>query len=362
MSEQPDKGEMFEPSDVPALRRDLIEWLTDGRGYAFHRRQSRSAGSMLGRPELDGHPIAMHAYAELLCQQEPKALKEAELYYVTAEMTSIVQAAAASMPAFVPRADDFPTPCGLVLFEAPLVTYRRSEEPIGLMVENRLALDFRDQPYEDIAIVACSWGPYNAGGGWRDGGVFMSFYRDRRHLLSRLRDDSVRDDIRSTLARLVPDNECGMAFDDSPELQEAVQAYDQPAFTTHWAKYLMATLLLMNQPLVYQRDEAVRRGLRRQLERAGYPTGGIRILDVRPRRYATAPTAEDLEGTAGDDARRGVSVRFPVAGHWRNHWYPKREVHRPMWIEEHWRGPEDAPIVHPERVRVLRNHEERQPS
>ncbi|PZG20626.1 hypothetical protein [Nonomuraea aridisoli] len=358
-------AETFEPTDVPALRRDLMEWLRDGRGLEFHSRQSTDAGTRLGHPEFNGHPRVMRAYAEMLCAHERRALADAELYFVTAEMTAIVQAAAASMPAFAPTAEDFPHPAGLIVFEAPLISVRRPEAAAALIVDNRLAVDKRDQPYEDIPIIACTWGPYDRAGSWKNGGVLVSFYRDRRDMLAPMLDDTVREFIRPTLARLVPDNEWAIAYADRGELEQQLREHDTPAYTSHWAKYLLTTLMLMQQPLIYQRTEPVRRGLRRQLERAGYPTGGIRILDARPRRYTTVPGAghgqdvEPVDGEAGSG--RTLSVRVPVTGHWRNHWYPKRRVHRPLWIEDHWRGPEDAPIVHPERVRVLRHHE-RQPS
>ncbi|RCG19077.1 hypothetical protein DQ384_38005 [Sphaerisporangium album] len=359
----------FEAADVPALRRELLGWLGDGRGFRFHAVMSKCAGSMMGHPELDGHPGMMRAYAEMVCEQETRTLRDAELYYVTAEMTQLVRSAAAELPAFVPDAGDFPTPRGLIVFGAPLVTHRRPERGL-VLVDGRLTLDYREHAYEDINVSACTWGPYDAGGQWKHGGVWMSFYRDRAEMLAKLQHDRVRDGLRADHARLVPDNEYGIKYlDEGAEkarLQEDLAAKDDPAWTSHWAKHLMATLLLMRQPLVYQRTEPIRRGLRRQLERSGLPTGDIRIVDARPRRYTTAPRDQEAgerpqSGDHGaEETGRKVRVRFPVDGFWRNQWYPSRGVHRPKWIEEHWRGPEDAPIVHPERVRVLRTHPDQQ--
>ncbi|PZG33710.1 hypothetical protein C1I98_28545 [Spongiactinospora gelatinilytica] len=345
----------FEAGDVPALRRDLLEWLRDGRGLHYHTLTSQHAGTMLGLPEYDGHPDLMASFAEILCDREARSLAVAELYFVTAEMTEIVQAAAVGLPAFVPDREDFPSPAGLIVFETPLVQYDRLEEPAAVIVENRLAADFRKQPFETVGITAATWGPYDGAGQWQSGGVLMSFYRDRREMLANLLDDRIRGDVRGTLARLMPDNEFAFQFTAGPEraAREAdLRRHDSPAFTSYWAKHLMATLLLMRQPLVYQRAETIRRNLRRQLQRAGYPTGDVRVLDARPRRYERV-ASDGTEAAAGE---RKLGVRFPVAGHWRNHWYPRRQVHRPLWIDEHWRGPEDAPIVHQERVRVLRAH------
>ncbi|MGP3917654.1 hypothetical protein [Nonomuraea sp. 10N515B] len=352
----------FAADEVPALRRDLLEWIRDGRGLAFHARMSHSAGTMMGRPELDGHPGMMHAYAEMLVAQETRTLADAELYFVTAEMTELVQTAAASMPAFPPDADDFPVPAGLVVYETPLVQYERSELT-ALVIDGRLAFDPRDGR-EEVGVSACTWGPYDAGGQWRHGGVWMSFYRNRAEMLAKLHDDRDRDHLRDIVTRLVPDNEYGIQFTadqaNKASLEERLAETDKPAYTSYWAKHLMATLLLMRQPLVYQRAEPIRRGLRRRLERSGYPTGDIQILDARPRRYTTLPHDDSGHGAgpeaAAEETGRKIGVRFPVRGFWRNQWYPSRQVHRPKWIDPHWRGPEDAPITHAERVRVLRHH------
>ncbi len=41
-----------------------------------------------------------------------------------------------------------------------------------------------------------------------------------------------------------------------------------------------------------------------------------------------------------------VSVQVMIAGHWRNVPHgPGRELRRVQWIEPHWRGPDDAPIL-----------------
>ncbi|MFI9558839.1 hypothetical protein [Nonomuraea endophytica] len=361
---QPDLA--FEAADVPALRRDLLAWVRDGRGHAFHSLMSLNAGTLFGRPDLDGHRGLMRSYAGMLCAQEARTLAEAELYYVTGEMTAIVHAAAETMPAFAPSADDFPTTSGFIVFQQPLLTCRRPEHTAAVFINGRLAVDARDKPYEDVDIIACSWGPWNAGGQWTHGGVFMSFYRDRRAVLEGLVDDRLAAGLRSDYAPLVPDNEYGIAFDPArrAQLEQELTEHDNLDYTSHWAKRLLTTLLLMRQPLIYQRTEPIRRGLRRQLERAGQPTRDILILDARPRRYETTatPSAPGEQGhgqadeSAPDVQGRKLAVRVPVRGFWRNQWYPSRQVHRPLWIDPHWRGPEDAPIVHPERVRVLRHH------
>ena len=41
---------------------------------------------------------------------------------------------------------------------------------------------------------------------------------------------------------------------------------------------------------------------------------------------------------------RKHTYRYPVRGHWRNQWYPSTQSHKPIWIEDHIRGPHSAPL------------------
>jgi hypothetical protein len=45
-----------------------------------------------------------------------------------------------------------------------------------------------------------------------------------------------------------------------------------------------------------------------------------------------------------DSEGRELSIRFYVKGHLRRQWRPSTKDHKLIWIEEHIRGPEDAPL------------------
>ena len=49
------------------------------------------------------------------------------------------------------------------------------------------------------------------------------------------------------------------------------------------------------------------------------------------------------------------SYRYPVRGHWREQWYSSVQRNKPVWIEEHERGPEGAP-KHDYRADWQRDH------
>jgi len=56
-------------------------------------------------------------------------------------------------------------------------------------------------------------------------------------------------------------------------------------------------------------------------------------------------------------SRKNLTERthqWTVSGHWRNQWRPSTKDHTRLWIEEHRAGPEDAPLMNRDRVRVVK--------
>lgn len=87
----------------------------------------------------------------------------------------------------------------------------------------------------------------------------------------------------------------------------------------------------------------------RRYKRAGIanPTAPVHVVRLHHR----APeTQTGPAGATGAESGRKVGVRFPVRGFWRRQWYASVQQHRHIWIDPHWRGPEDAPVVGGERV------------
>jgi hypothetical protein len=54
------------------------------------------------------------------------------------------------------------------------------------------------------------------------------------------------------------------------------------------------------------------------------------------------------------DGDREYHHQWIVRGHWRQQWHPKRQVHRPVWIAPHIKGPEGAPLIGGEKVYALK--------
>jgi hypothetical protein len=56
-------------------------------------------------------------------------------------------------------------------------------------------------------------------------------------------------------------------------------------------------------------------------------------------------------GGSNDEAQEVEwSHRWVVRGHWRRQWHPRLQSHRPIWINEHVKGPDDKPLLVREKV------------
>ena len=75
--------------------------------------------------------------------------------------------------------------------------------------------------------------------------------------------------------------------------------------------------------------------------------GNLWVVDI--------PRALPETSVKAESAGREHSYRYPVRGHWRNQWYPSIEGHKPIWIDEHARGPDTSPF-HDRRVEWERDH------
>lgn len=84
----------------------------------------------------------------------------------------------------------------------------------------------------------------------------------------------------------------------------------------------------------------------RRVKAAGLPpeAGDVRVIDLRRPSGATPGSSSTVE----------YSHRWMVSGHWRNQWMPASKTHRAQWIAPHVKGPEDKPLVVREDVRVIR--------
>ena len=111
-----------------------------------------------------------------------------------------------------------------------------------------------------------------------------------------------------------------------------------------WLNILKAAWLLMQQPLANVTEVEPDRAVRKRLRRAGAKPATVRVIELRRPKGGGSP----------GDGDREYHHQWIVRGHWRQQWHPKRQVHRPVWIAPHIKGPEGAPLIGGEKVYALK--------
>jgi hypothetical protein len=288
-----------------------------------------------GRGSLVPNARTPKAAAKILCEQERQRLSEAELYFVTAEMTTLAVAAGESLPDFHLEPEDVPARHGFIVFAVPIGSYINTDG--GLSIR--------------FPIVAVSWGPVDPAmfPHWRRGGVWFTYYsptdlagleRQMRQLAGRPIRPAERARLRQMRGPLMWDNEAALGYggDEKANYKPGDSHHGDPGRAAPWPQTLRAAWLLMNQSNNAEAEQLHRsRASVRRDEHDGLNPGAVRLIHLR--------RATKAQGAPHDEkAAREYTCRWMVRGHWRQQWYPSRQVHRPVWITPHLKGPEDKPI------------------
>jgi hypothetical protein len=313
------------PIDLPEVRdrfaRRLPVWLP----VSLRVLADRTGSLNLPMPEAarpDWNDGAVDSYVDRLAGQ----IARADLYAVTDEMTTLIEHAAASVPAHRLRPEDLPSATGMVFFDRPIWLDRRTP----------------DARAQRVHVVAASWGPMTAQrpGHRQEPGVWMCLWAD-----TRLHGETNQlDDVAGAVRHFGPYVYAGESFHPWDVALETIEGASiaQPV--------MLATWLLMGQRLAAVTDQPPHRNTARRALRAGRDAPRIRVVELRRR---TQPAAEP--GTSG----RHLSVQFVVGaangGFWRQQWYPSEGRHHTIWINAFAKGPKGAPFKAPtQTVRLLR--------
>lgn len=244
-----------------------------------------------------------------------RELAEADLYWVSEPMCELLDEAAKTVPddTYLPT-DLFPSPSGFVVFERHLAgTSAFGEEPT-------------------VPVSAMHWWPcirtvdQSQPEPWPE--VDVDFYGYLAAPVNRLVFEGG-----ATWPVGVRIDRFG---DEDTEAQRASQLEDR--------RRLAAFILLLQSPGVVEcSDVKHSRQAVRRAERHGRPLDAVRLINLR------------AGGTNGHgDGTHTFHHRWIVSGHWRNQPYgPQRSLRKPVWIAPHMKGPEGAPLLTGEKVRVL---------
>ncbi|MGW5633925.1 hypothetical protein ACWEWQ_03485, partial [Streptomyces sp. NPDC003832] len=261
---------------------------------------------------LSGKPLSRQTDAEIL----EASLVAADLYFVSTPMGVLAKEAAKTLPSFALTPEDLPAPAGLVVFERPVGSLLHGEPPAPYLVQGFLWWVFKEA------------------------GVMVELFADRDAALAEMArleliDEQTVEHNRRVMAPAIrmagrstwwPFGNDTRADATAPRIAECLGA-------------LKAAWLLMQQPIATIKDVEVDRAARKRLRRQQREPKPVRVIELR----------RPAHSGPGDGSRE-FHHQWIVRGHWRQQWYPARQVHRPVWIAPHIKGPEGAPLLGGEKV------------
>ena len=272
-----------------------------------------------------------------------ETLPAAQLIHITPEMTDFIVAAADAVPPDLTLTmDDAPAPAGLVVFGKPVMGTdagpERGGDPVRVdaVLWGEAMLPNRDVPWYDPRSsdlrTACATlamfrmvDPFN-----HTDELARSFARDRILWIPLGRTDwpwGDRLDVKPTV-HLTNENPA----------QWGSMMEDRRLMAALWAVLNQKRLITSYQLLPNSH-------VRKRLARTGQKPRDESVQIVHLRRTE----AQTLRHT--DEEGRHVSVRFMVRPHYRRQaWGPGRSLRKLVLVPAHWRGPEDAPVSHAERI------------
>lgn len=312
------------PQDLPELRVELLVHYNN----PFVIDWWAQAGSR-GRPPAmtvlgdDGSPIAvLDPSGDKRRLNEIDRLTDAELYFVSEAMTGLAVAAAKSMPPFQVAPEDLPSPNGLVIFEKPIAIDRNTRGGHGE--------EMHIQGASWNLHVVPKWGPI----------LWFSFYVDLHPTL----DAEAKAGV-ITVAEAARQKGFQPRYSYTMDAAYRIGATVVEDSVLHsWGRVILAAWLLMSQTLADVSQAEAPRAVARRLRRAGHEPATVRVIELR----------RPKSGGGSGESDREYHHQWIVRGHWRQQWHPKRQVHRPVWIAPHIKGPEGAPLIGGEKVYALK--------
>ena len=296
----------IQPTNIPELRAEsLLHQDANGEFMmGMWRRALRAHNPQLASEE-ESEVVRMRWRYEI------QTLGSADMFYVTHAMTELARAASRSLPTFAVQPEDLPSRSGLTVFERPL----------------KDGIRYLDGP--SFPVRGILWSVF-------DGSVGCTPYL-----------------YASDLQELVPDSPLASLRQGPRLMCMANHMFGTPIGMDRelpdWEAdslfpLLLSTWLLMRQSLSQVLDVALDRAARKRARRVGQEVKPVRVIELR------RPQSADAQA-AGESS---YHHQWIVRGHWRQHWYPKRQVHRPVWIAPHIKGPEGAPLIGGEKVYALK--------
>lgn len=320
----------FTAADVPRLRDRLLEhWESGGLRMLFDGHPGEIRTPWHWRGGLVLRPWTRQEYEAKLRVW----LREAELFFVTSDMTTLGRQAAAAMPNYEVNEDTMPARVGFVVWADSMCDIE------ALPGKNDL------RPGERCVLQAALWAETTMPEG--PGIHLVTLQLADVMLGTRCEDAEERQAIQSFLGPLCYHEEYPLPYGNRPfGVTEAQPVHNEAVGA------VMSTWLMMSQRITDVTRAPLPRYVRRQYTREGRPEPEVRQVTLR---RAASPSQKR---EPGQEASRVYTKQWVVRGYgyWRNTWYPSKQEHRQQFVHvpDYVKGPEGAPLVGGERVNVLR--------
>lgn len=304
------------PADLPQLRDDIAASIRRPEYADMLRENIRVHGNR--------HPTHGHLTATQLAEAEAVMLDHAELFYVSEQMTDLARIASESLPDFDIQPEDVPSENGFVFFAGDLPRVYHGEPQLAYRVRGYAWVDLRGK------------------------GVLLHPFTDRDDSLdvqiqAGIADPEWREFNRQRMARVIPmaDRATWWPYGATDASYGGLPGSESIQLSLNAVR---AAWLLMAQPVSSTEDAVYDRASRRRFQRMNEEPPRVRVITLR--RSSTS--------ASNSESAREYHHQWIVRGHWRQQWYPARQVHRPVWIAPHIKGPEGAPLLGGEKVYALR--------
>lgn len=347
--------------NLPALRRRLVEWANGGTRIVRSKTTGRdervladlnedglymeffrhcAAGTQTTRPVLDVPDAAL-----VLTNCERDRLQRGRLYYVEKLTCQKMMHSFEKLGPILPERSWLPSEFGFMYFAEPLDTFI-NPHVLAAGVENF------PPGTGQVCVTAVSWGPWRPqdyapiwvngnhallSKAWSSGGVWFTFWslQPPTYLARHADEPNIRP--------LTIENEGAHAWMPPGGDPNLYELRVDSIGTMRWTRMMYTALLLAQQSnLVTAEEEPIERHERKRSTREGvHAAANSSVSVIRLNR----PHREQPGGEPGGEGRKYDRWQWEVQGHWRNQAYgPGRVGRRPQWIEEHWKGPDDAPV------------------
>lgn len=274
------------------------------------------------------------AFARTIAAVHRDTLANSQLFLADPDMVDLLDTAAPTMPDQELHETDIITPNGFVYFAEPLPDRSGVAPEIPIQ-----AMSWAYIPPDSPLVVEREAGAsilITAYVSVRDSLEMRGMLGPGREIAPGTPKYVANSTVMWTIGTLI-----GTVFGDAPPSEGYTPGFYQRVMAAFWTLAQQPKMTTTSQAAPGQPTD------QRRNRRAGVIDPNAPVHVIRLHHAPTYDTSSPARSTPGD---RHVKVRFVVRGFWRSQWYPSVQQHRHIWIDSHWRGPEDAPVVGGERI------------